>query len=1665
MEAASGIASLMKTALALKHKTLPPNLHFHTPNPDIPFDTMPLRVSSDLKPWPDADHPRLAGVNAFGFGGSNSHVVLEEPPASLPSLAERGAEGVGGNGSHALANSPHPNPLPAGEGTRQLLPLSARTETALQDLARRYGEFLIEETLPWNDVCYTAAARREHHDCRLAVLADSPEDAVDLLQSYLVKPETADHVFVGRKPYDRALKIAFVYDDRLDHWKPHIQRLAQNVPGFAATLETTTGRSLDDLLNEKENDRTTLLALQLAMTAWWRGLGIVPDVVLGKGVGEFAAAYAAGVLTAEEVLHFAVNGGRDNGGPPKSRAAALPMLSAVDGKAHSGQDLNATHWQACLRGECQQFATALGALQERNIDIYLTIGPKSLENENVRFLPSLSSSDTEEVDVLTAIGTLYAAGADICWRRLATAGSRPVHVPTYPWQRQKLWALKRNQQVAARVEKSPDSKTESNEAQEYRRRSELTTPYVGPRTPLETTLAESWSSMLRIDRVGIHDNFFELGGDSLQAAILLNLIPSKLGRPISLPLRDLFHTPTIAALAGRIEEALAGETVTSQPSLVSIPRDGELPLSFNQEALWFLDRLEPNRPTYMLHLALNVRGPLDISALERALNEIVRRHESLRTTFPEVNDRPVQVIAPPKPQSLPVVDLSDVPESEREARLRRRIAEEMNQPIDLQNGPLIRILLLRRGENDYAVVASTHHIVHDGWSMGILLHELAVLYVAYANGGESPLPDLPIQYVDFSAWQRKLLQGETLERLRTFWREQLSGVPALELPTDHPRPAVRTTRGSSRPCRLSRETSDAVLEYCRREGITPFMVLLAAFKVLLMRHAGQADFAVGVPVANRNRPETESLIGYFVNVVVLRNEMSGEITFREAIDRVRKTALDAFERQEMTLDQVVDAVSPTRDPSRNPLFQAMFALQNIRLPSPPKLDLTISPLDDSPAPPSSNFDLTLELFDRDEGFSGGMSFSTDLFEPETVDRMIEQYQVLVAAAVKEPEQKIASLPLLRDEQSQMMIDRWNDTARDYDRTRLVRHLFENHAARQPDATAVVLNDRRWSYGELNRRANQFAHYLQRLGVGPETRVGVCLERSPELIATVLGVMKAGGAYVPLDPAYTRDAEERVKYILQDAQVSWVATNAQFSASVNVGDAQPIVLDGEAADAIRSESEDNLDPNATADGLAYILYTSGSTGRPKGVMVTHGNLLNAYYGWEQDYHLDSEVHSHLQMASFGFDVFGGDLVRALCSGGKLVICPKEVLLDPQELLGLIERETIDIAEFVPVILRTLIQQLEDTGRTLDTMRMVIAGSDAWYVADQQRARAVLGSHTRLLNSYGLTETTIDSCYFEGDVESVAPNGLVPIGRPFVNVRLYVLDDSLRPTPIGVPGELYIGGDGVSRGYVDDRLNAARFPQDPFAMVPGARMCRTGDRARRRADGQIEFLGRADNQVKIRGFRIEPSEVEQVLREHPMLAEAAVVARERTPGDMRLVAYSIAREGESPTPAEMRRFLRERLPEYMVPSAFVAIAAMPVTNSGKTDRRALPAPDWSDMAGDSEFVAPRTPIEQQLASIWSELLSVERVGVGDSFFDLGGNSLLVLRLVSRIRSAFSIDLPLVTAFSSPTLGELATEIESLQAKGCLPDLPPIQRIPRDGPLLASFGQERFWFLQQQ
>lgn len=1159
------------------------------------------------------------------------------------------------------------------------------------------------------------------------------------------------------------------------------------------------------------------------------------------------------------------------------------------------------------------------------------------------------------------------------------------------------------------------------------------------------------------------------------------------------------------------------------------------PVSYAQRRLWFLDQFDPGSPFYNIPSAVRLLGTLDEGYLSDALNEIVQRHEALRTTFITMDGEPVQVIHPELLLSIPLIDLTRLPDADRHNEAQRLANHEARQPFDLKTGPLLRVTLLRLSEQEHIALLTMHHIVSDGWSMGVLIYELSTLYEAYtaARGrliGPSPLPELPIQYADYSEWQRNWLQGEVLEGQINYWLDQLGGlgskrgkVPVLELPGDRTRPAVLTSRGAYYSTFLPKHLTQALKDLGQAHGATLFMTLIAAFQALVYRYTGQEDFAVGSPIANRARGELEGLIGVFINTIVLRADMQGEPSFRQLLQRVKESTLGAYANQDVPFEVIVEKLQLERDMSHNPLFQVMFILQNAPVRARRLSGMMMEPVEVHSG--TSTFDITFSIAEMVDGLNTSVEYNTDIFNQDTIVRMVDHYCMLLTAAVAQPDRPIAEIPLLTEAERQQILFDWNDTADEFiigddssDRRKLCIHeLVERQARRFPDSIAVVVPAysghprEALSYQELDGRANVLASYLIQQGVGPETLVGICMERSSELIVSLLAVLKAGGAYLPLDPLAPGD---RLGFILSDAALLLPGKPLPILTQERLLDRLPVNADQEilGADGRTLPNKERsiicIDrdwPQIAAGGhelqvsstggvnpanLVYMTYTSGSTGQSKGVMVEHRSLVNAYLAWEKDYNLaeaslDDAHLTHLQMANFTFDVFSGDLVRALCSGGTLVLCPKEWLLSADHLYQLMLDEGVDIAEFVPAVLRNLAQYLEQRGseQGLSFMRLIACGSDSWYVNEYRRFLKLCGPTTRLVNSFGLTEATIDSTYFEGSTDHLSPDQLVPIGRPFANTRLYILDQRFQPLPIGVPGELYVAGPGVARGYHNrPDLSLEKFIQNPLGgtYLPGEIdiLYRTGDMARYTADGNVEFLGRMDDQLKIRGLRIEPGEIEAAIGSHPTIKEVAVVAvnpRNAPADDKRLVAFLVANPVfEKPTSGDLRRFAQERLPDYMVPSVFVLLENLPLNASGKVDRRALaenPGIDWTQRQIGSEYIPPRTPVEELLADIWGGVLGLQQVGVEDNFFELGGHSLLATQLVSRIRETFQVELPLRNLFESPTIATLAEQIEVAGLANAASPTPALTRLARDPetglptePVPLSFAQQRLWFLDQ-
>ncbi|MBW4629686.1 MAG: amino acid adenylation domain-containing protein [Brasilonema octagenarum HA4186-MV1] len=1166
--------------------------------------------------------------------------------------------------------------------------------------------------------------------------------------------------------------------------------------------------------------------------------------------------------------------------------------------------------------------------------------------------------------------------------------------------------------------------------------SEITDKYIAPRTPIEELLAQIWAQVLKVELVGIYDNFFELGGHSLLATQLVSRIRNIF--KVELPLRELFARATVAELARSLEQLQQQDLELSAPPILPRAKNTDLPLSFAQQRLWFLDQFEPNSPSYNIPLALRLAGTLNQAALEQSLQEIIHRHEALRTNFVTVNEQPTQIIRERLAgsrerltlsreqgtvsivdlQHLSTLVLSEVEVTEQESALQQLAQLQAIQPFDLASEPLLRATLVVLSETEHVLLVCMHHIVSDGWSMGVFLQELETLYNAYSQGQTPSLAPLPIQYADFTIWQREWLQGDVLQTQLSYWQQQLKDAPALlVLPTDRPRPAVQTFAGSHQQFALSIELTQRLVKLSQEQGCTLFMTLLAAYNILLYRYTGQEDILVGSPIANRDRLEVEGLIGFFVNTLVMRTNLASNPSFSELLTRVRDMAMDAYAHQDLPFEMLVEALQPERDLSHAPLFQVMFTLQNAPMSQLELTGLSVSSfLIEST---TAKFDLNLSMQNTPSGLVGVWEYNTDLFNANTINRMAEHFVTLLEGIVTNPQQQISQLPLLSEVEQRQLLVEWNNTQVDYRIDKCIHQLFEEQVQRTPDAVAVVFEDQQLTYYELNYRANQLAHYLQSLGVKPDVLVGLCVERSLSMVVGLLGILKAGGAYVPLDPDYPT---ERLSFMLEDAQVPVLLTQQQLIEKLPEHQAQVICLDSD-WEFISESSQDNANAGVQASHLAYVIYTSGSTGRPKGVMIPHGAIANHCSTIQQAYALGKSDRV-LQFASINFDASLEQIFPTLIVGATLVLRGSDVWT-PTNFQKIISDFGLTVVNLPTAYWQQLAQEWVKT-QVLDTnsqLRLVVVGGDAMLPEDVAIWQRSPMSCVRLVNAYGPTETTITATLFEilPQLREEINLKKIPVGRPLPNRTVYILDKYLQPVPIGVPGELYVGGACLAKGYLNrPELTQERFIPNPFSDAKSERLYKTGDLARYLSDGNIEYLGRIDNQVKIRGFRIELGEIEAVLNTHPQIQQAVVIVREDIPGNKRLVAYVVPSD-ESLTINQLRQFLKQHLPEYMVPSSFVILDNLPLTPNGKIDRKALPTPD-GEISREHEYVAPRTVIEQTLTNIWQQLLLKEKVSIHDNFFEIGGDSILSIQVVSRAKNS-GIQITPKQIFQNQTIAELA------------------------------------------
>jgi amino acid adenylation domain-containing protein len=1051
-------------------------------------------------------------------------------------------------------------------------------------------------------------------------------------------------------------------------------------------------------------------------------------------------------------------------------------------------------------------------------------------------------------------------------------------------------------------------------------------------------------------------------------------------------------------------------------------------LSHSQELLWLLSQVFDDGIAYNAPGAFHLEGSLDLDLLRRCFEALIERHEILRTTYTVIDGQPMQAIGSSSTFELNVVDLRDRPSEERETQAQAILKDESRFAFDLVNGPVMRATVIQLSGNENILMLNLHHVATDGYSRSALFRDLSVFYDAFGSGQEPSLPVLPIQYADYAVWQRAWLATGVADAQRVYWERKLAGAPSrLDLPTDYPRPPVRSYLGDHMSMMLGMPAREGLRAAARGSDTTLFVAMLALFSTLLSRYSGQDDVVVGTPFAGRNRAELESMVGYFINPLALRVDLSGDPTFAELLSRARETTLDAFQNADVPYEAVVRATNPERDLSQTPVFQAMIVYHNPAWQdNRPKFEPRgIRCTEISHEKGWSKFDVLLGISERKVGMNTTWEYSTELFQAATVDRMTEHFRTLAESAAHGPDRRLSQLTMLSESERARVLVSWNGHEGQSARSETVKSLFEAQVARTPDAEAVVLGDRRLTFSELNRRANRIAHLLRGHGVGPGKLVGILMGKSTDLVATVLAVTKAGGAYVPLDPMYPAD---RLEFMLADSRPDVLVTDTTAPGPLPQTDAKTIALDAPAA--LAGTSEDDLPDCASGEDLAYVIYTSGSTGQPKGAMIANSSLTSVYYAYEREYRL-RDLKAHLQMASPSFDVFTGDVIRSLLAGAKLVLCPMDVVIDPARTYELMVREGVDAAELVPATASLLFDYVEREGKQLEFLKFLAIGGEPWRNDKYTRFKRLLGPTTRLVNSYGLTEATMDSTYFEPSADAeLLPGRFVSIGRPLPNTRVYVLDGGLEPQPIGIRGELCIGGAGVARGYLNrPELTAERFVADPFSDEPGGRMYRTGDLARWLADGTIEFVGRSDRQLKIRGFRIEPGEIEAVLERHPRVRTAVVTDRQDESGAPRLVAYLVAADrGDPPAPDELRAFVAEQLPAYMIPTAWVQLDSLPATPNGKADLDALPDPLFDRASQAGELVPARTESERALVEIWREMLDVEAIGTSDNFFALGGHSLLAVRLFARIEDRFGVRLPLASLFQSATIAELAAMIDA-------------------------------------
>lgn len=1792
LESAAGIAGLIKSVLALQNEAIPPHLHLKEVNPYLSLEDSRLEIGTYLRPWKRRDQPRFAGVSSFGFGGTNTHIILSDPPS-------------------VAANAISENI----ERPRHLLTLSAKTESALQELAQLTSVYLTSTQQPIQDIAYTSNTSRSHFEHRLAIQASNNEELKTSLGAFITNSESSvistGHAKPGTQP-----KIAFLFTGQGSQYVGMGKQLYETQPVFhdaldecAQILNSILDRPLFEIIfSADKNDPTihqttytqpALFAFEYALAQMWRSWGFEPHAVLGHSVGEYVAACIAGVFSLDDGLRLitararmmgalphngimaavfadvpritdalipyqdkvsiaAVNGS-DNTVISGEKSAVQAVLDALTKLGISSKPLTVSHafhsplmdsilddfesaarriqfsaprlllssnligeilqpdsipdasyWRNHIRAEVK-FSAGMQSLAKLGIDAFIEIGPapvlsgmgkRCLPDSKAVWLPSLRQGQDDWQIILDSLGKLYVQGADVDWAGFDRGYTRnKVALPNYPFERQRYWLEttngktstdktdipvsspaprsngksqpqheEKNITLGASKESLPQKfetlrsqTTATSHRPDVRRESDMnglnhatllaTEP--GERQKiLEDFIQRQAARVLGMDaaRLSITQPLDTMGLDSLMAMELKNALETKLG--VQLPVSSLLQGPTISGLVMQTLQHLDEPVpVTIIPSMSTIDAEGIHPLTYNQQAMWFLDQLMPSGVSFNVSGAVRFLGDLDRDAFRRAFAGLMARHAVLRTTFHVVEGQPMQRVH----ELLPLPMEEEDATGWTEETLQSRLEDYAFRSFDLEGGPALRIVLFRRSPEETILLLAVHHIITDFWSMTLLASEIMALYAAEKRGLSPALPPLQTSYLDFARWRNETLAGPEGERHWEYWRKQLAGeLPVLNLPTDRARKPVQTFRGETRHLHIGAEVTQKLKELAAANGATLYMTLLAVFQTLLHRYSGQSDLLVGSAIAGRTHPELAGLMGYFVNPVGIRTNFSEDPSFTALLEQVRRTVLDALDHQDFPPALLAERLHvPHRDASRPPLFETTFIYEKAHIESVRGLNsfalgipgtriemdgLTLESMALLHQP--SQFDLTLMMAETGDELSSAFIFNPDLFDADTIQRMLGQFRTLLQNIVADPYQPVSTYPLLSESERQQTLIDWNQTQADYPRDLCIYDLIQQQVMRTPDAVAVQFEDKSLTYQQLDKRVDQVAEVLGSQGIKAGTLVGIFVNRSMEMLIGLLGVLKAGGAYLPLDPSFP---SERLAFMLADSDASFILTLSSLVSELPDNNAQIICIDDLSQDKSSTKTKRSKKTRVIAkpDDLAYIIYTSGSTGKPKGVQIHHQAVVNLLCSMRKSLGINADS-TLFGVTTLSFDIAVGDLILPLTAGARLVIASSEVVADGALLVQALTDSNATFMQATPASWRLL---LEAGWKGKDNLKIISTGE----ALTDDLAERLLQRGAQLWNLYGPTETTVWSTIYEvasDNTQGVSNNVL--IGKPIANTQIYILDSKLQPVPIGVIGDLYIGGDGVSRGYLNrPELTAERFIANPFDSHTSAqrrsatavksgnlagsqtlqeqKIYKTGDLARFLADGNIEFFGRSDHQVKVRGYRIETGEIEVALSGHDAVRQAVVVAWKEKSSEASLVAYVVPASGEKEADAgQLREFLRTKLPEYMVPTIFVSLESLPLTPNGKVDRKALPAVSQDRIGSHEEYVAPRTPEEQAIAEICAEVLNLERVGIHDNFFDLGGTSLIATRLIFQLQEHFQVKLPLVRLFETPTISGLANAI---------------------------------------